>query len=91
MARHLYREFPAEEQQAVAVACRQVGLAPQDFEIIDEVNDISASPSGGAARQVTVRRMATGSQSVYEDGESSPWIEEFESDLECGLFGRVSA
>ncbi|KWR88395.1 hypothetical protein [Cupriavidus sp. IDO] len=91
MARHLYREFPADEQKAVATVCTQVGLAPQDFEITDEVNDFAASPSGTAARQVTVRRMATGSQSVYEDSESSPWIVEFESDLECGLFGRVSA
>lgn len=90
MARHLYREFSADEQQAVAAVCRQVRLAPQDFDIMDEVNNIS-SPTGAAARQVTVRRIATGSQSVYEDGDSSPWIVEFQSDRECGLFGRVSA
>ncbi len=76
-------DFPANERQDIEVLLRQVGFAAQDFEISD-VNRTSA-------RQVTVRRQRTGAESVYDAGPGATWIEEFESDLECGLFGQVSA
>ena len=83
MATRQFAEFPANERQDIEAVFRQVGLAAQEFEISD-VN-------GTSVRQVTVRRQSTGSESVYDAGPGSTWIEEFESDLECGLFGQVSA
>lgn len=82
MTMRQFTEFPAEERQNIEAVFRQVGLAPQEFEISD-VN-------GTVARQVTVRRQRTGAASVYDAGPGTTWIEEFESDLECGLFGQVS-
>ncbi len=83
MARHLFPDFPTAEQEQFAVVCRQVGLAPQEFDVTDT--------NGDAARQVTVRRPLTGAESAYDAAQGKSWIEEFESDLECGLFGQVSA
>ena len=82
MAMRQFAEFPANERQDLEALFRQVGLAAQEFEVFD-VN-------GTSARQVTVRRQRTGAESVYEAGPGSALIEEFESDLECGLFGQVS-
>nr|WP_315598624.1 hypothetical protein [uncultured Cupriavidus sp.] len=76
-----FAEFPAEERQAVEAVFSQIGLASQEFEISD-VN-------GTSARQVTVRRQRTGAESVYDASPGTPWVEEFESDLECGLFGQA--
>ncbi|MNY82218.1 hypothetical protein D3C86_2241910 [compost metagenome] len=53
--------------------------------------DISDESNGNGARRVSVRRAGTDKQSVYEAGPGSVWVEEFESDLECGLFGQVTA
>lgn len=78
-----FTEFPNEERQDVEAVFRQVGLAIQEFEISD-VN-------GTTARQVTVRRQRTGAESVYDAGPGTAWVEEFESDLECGLFGQIQA
>jgi len=78
-----FTEFPNEERQDVEAVFRQVGLAIQEFEISD-VN-------GTTARQVTVRRQRTGAESVYDAGPGTAWVEEFESDLECGLFGQLQA
>lgn len=83
MARHLFPDFPAEEQQQFSAICHQVGLAPQEFDVTDA--------NGDAARQVTVRRPSTGAESVYDAAQGANWLEEFESDLECGLFGQVPA
>lgn len=82
MATRPFSHFPLEEQQQVAQVCRQVGLMPEEFEISDDVN-------GSAARRVSVRRVTTDATSAYQAGPDSPWVEEFESDLECGLYGRV--
>ncbi|WP_423199941.1 MULTISPECIES: hypothetical protein [unclassified Cupriavidus] len=82
MAQRQFAEFPSNEQQEVSAAVRMLGLMPQDFEIFD-VN-------GTSARQVTVRRQSTGAASIYDAGPGTAWWEEFESDLECGLFGQVS-
>lgn len=82
MTMRQFDEFPPEERQDVEAVFRQVGLAIQDFEISDA--------NGTAARQVTVRRQRTGAESVYDAGPGSSWVEEFESDLECGLFGQLS-
>ncbi|MNT88731.1 hypothetical protein D3C72_2293410 [compost metagenome] len=60
-----------------------VGIATEAFQITDE--------GGGEARRVSVKRLGTDAVSVYEAGPGSAWVEEFESDLECGLFGRVAA
>ncbi|CAG9173200.1 hypothetical protein [Cupriavidus pampae] len=82
MTQRQFGEFPFNEQQDVAAVVQLVGLMPQDFEISD-VN-------GTSARQVTVKRQSTGAASVYDAGPGTTWVEEFESDLECGLFGQVS-
>ncbi|RZT36316.1 hypothetical protein [Cupriavidus agavae] len=82
MAARLLPQFPANEQQDIEAVFRQVGLAPQEFEISD-VN-------GTSSRKVTVRRQRTGAESVYDAGPGTTWVEEFESDLECGLFGQIS-
>ncbi|WP_354687029.1 hypothetical protein [Cupriavidus necator] len=84
MATRPFSQFPAEEQQQVAQACMHVGLAPEMFEITDDSN-------GNGARRVSVRRVGTDNQSAYETGPDAPWVEQFESDLECGLFGQVTA
>ncbi|WP_041682184.1 MULTISPECIES: hypothetical protein [Cupriavidus] len=84
MATRPFSQFPADEQQQVTQVCMQVGLAPEMFDISDESN-------GGGARRVSVRRAGTDKQSIYEAGPGSVWVEEFESDLECGLFGQVTA
>ncbi|KWR76416.1 hypothetical protein [Cupriavidus sp. IDO] len=84
MATRPFSLFPPEEQQQVAQVFSQVGLRPEDFEISDDVN-------GAAARRISVRRVSTDATSAYEAGPGSEWVEEFESDLECGLFGRVAA
>lgn len=83
MTTRQFAEFPPNERQDIEALLRQVGLASQDFDISD-VN-------GTSARQVMVRRQRTGAESVYDAGPGSAWIEEFESDLECGLFGQISA
>jgi len=83
MAMRLFPDFPANEQQDIEAVFRQVGLALQEFEFSDT--------NGTTARQVTVRRQKTGAESVYDAGPGTAWVEEFESDLECGLFGQVSA
>lgn len=84
MATRPFTEFPADEQQELLQACKHVGLAAEMFEFSDESHDASA-------RRVSVRRVGTDKTSVYEAGPGSAWIEEFESDLECGLFGQVTA
>jgi hypothetical protein len=81
MANRPFSEFPAHERQDVEALFRQVGLPSQEFEISD-VN-------GTSARQVTVRRQRTGAESVYDASPGNAWVEEFESDLECGLFGQA--
>lgn len=78
-----FDEFPPQERQEVEAVFRQVGLSVQEFEISDA--------NGNAARQVTVRRQRTGAESVYDAGPGTAWVEELESDLECGLFGQLSA
>jgi len=83
MTMRQFDEFPPQERQDVEAVFRQVGLAVEEFDISD-VN-------GTAARQVTVRRQATGAESVYDAGPGTSWVEELESDLECGLFGQLSA
>ncbi len=83
MTMRQFTEFPANERQDIEAVFRQVGLVPQEFEISD-VN-------GTSARQVTVRRQRTGAESVYDAGPGTSWVEEFESDLECGLFGQMSS
>lgn len=77
-----FTEFPASERQDVEAVFRQIGLPSDEFDISD-VN-------GTSARQVTVRRQRTGAESVYDASAGAAWIEELESDLECGLFGQVS-
>lgn len=84
MATRPFTEFPADEQQQALQACRHVGLAAEMFEITDESN-------GAGTRRVSVRRVGTDKTSVYDAGPGSVWMEEFESDLECGLFGQVTA
>lgn len=84
MATRPFTEFPADEQQQVLQACTHVGLAAEMFDISDESQD-------AGARRVSVRRVGTDTTSVYEAGPGSVWVEEFESDLECGLFGQVTA
>lgn len=88
MAKHLFPQFPEDEQSAVATLCARLGFAPEDFEIKDE----GGEPANGDVRprQVSVRRLATDAQSIYDASEGPGWIEEFESDLECGLFGKAS-
>ncbi|SDC84471.1 hypothetical protein SAMN05216345_104131 [Cupriavidus sp. YR651] len=83
MAHRQFPDFPVNERQDVEALLTQVGLTSQEFEISD-VN-------GTSSRQVMVRRQRTGAESVYDAGPGTTWIEEFESDLECGLFGQVSA
>ncbi|MGO4303604.1 hypothetical protein [Cupriavidus sp. RAF12] len=83
MAHRQFPDFPVNERQDVEALLMQVGLTSQEFEISD-VN-------GTSSRQVMVRRQRTGAESVYDAGPGTTWIEEFESDLECGLFGQVSA
>lgn len=83
MATRPFSEFSAEEQQQFAQACRQMGMVPDDFDITDEMN-------GNAVRRISVRRLSTEASSAYEAGAGAEWVEEFESDLECGLFGRVT-
>lgn len=84
MATRPFTEFPADEQQQVLQVCRQVGLAAEMFEIFEESRE-------AGVRRVSVRRVGTDKTSVYEAGPDSVWVEEFESDLECGLFGQVTA
>jgi hypothetical protein len=84
MATRPFTEFPADEQQQVLDACKHVGLAAEMFDISDERD-------GDGARRVSVRRVGTDKTSVYEAGTGAVWMEEFESDLECGLFGPVTA
>jgi hypothetical protein len=88
MAKLLFPQLPEDEQREVATLCARLGFAAQDFEIKDE----GAEPASGGVRrrQVRVRRPATDAQSVYDASEGPGWIEEFESDLECGLFGQAS-
>ncbi|GAB7547381.1 hypothetical protein [Cupriavidus sp. CuC1] len=88
MAKHLFSQFPEDEQRAVVAVCSRLGFVPDDFEITDE----GFQPDNGdpAPRQVSVRRPATDAQSAYDASEGPGWIEEFESDLECGLFGQPS-
>ncbi|QEZ45093.1 hypothetical protein [Cupriavidus oxalaticus] len=83
MATRPFSQFPADEQQQVTQACMHVGIALEAFQITDE--------GDGAGRRVSVKRLGTDAVSVYEAGPGSVWVEEFESDLECGLFGRVTA
>ncbi|MCO4888303.1 hypothetical protein MKD50_02860 [Cupriavidus sp. WGtm5] len=83
MATRPFTEFPADEQQQVLDVCRRVGLAAEMFDITDEVDD-------AGARRVSVRRVGTDNTSVYEAGAGTAWMEEFESDLECGLYGPVT-
>ncbi|NOV22882.1 hypothetical protein E5S69_04935 [Cupriavidus necator] len=83
MATRPFTEFPADEQQQVVDACRHVGLAAEMFDITDERD-------GDDARRVSVRRVGTDKTSVYEAGTGTAWMEEFESDLECGLYGPVT-
>ncbi|SOY68792.1 conserved hypothetical protein [Cupriavidus taiwanensis] len=83
MATRPFTEFPADEQQQVQDACRHVGLAAAMFDITDEGDD-------AGARRVSVRRVGTDKTSVYEAGAGTAWMEEFESDLECGLYGPVT-
>ncbi|ODV42196.1 hypothetical protein AWV79_29355 [Cupriavidus sp. UYMMa02A] len=83
MATRPFSEFSEEEQEQFAQACRQMGMPPDDFDITDEMN-------GNAVRRVSVRRLSTEASSAYEAGAGAEWVEEFESDLECGLFGRVT-
>ncbi|MCO4863001.1 hypothetical protein MKD38_15030 [Cupriavidus sp. WGlv3] len=83
MATRPFTEFPADEQQQVLDVCRHVGLAAEMFDITDEGDD-------AGARRVSVRRVGTDKTSVYEAGAGTAWMEEFESDLECGLYGPVT-
>ncbi|KAF7961499.1 hypothetical protein AWV80_32780 [Cupriavidus sp. UYMU48A] len=83
MATRPFSEFSEEEQEQFAQACRQMGMPADDFDITDEMN-------GNAVRRVSVRRLSTEASSAYEAGAGAAWVEEFESDLECGLFGRVT-
>ncbi|GJG97322.1 hypothetical protein [Cupriavidus pauculus] len=83
MTMRQFDEFSPDERHDVEAVFRQVGLAVQEFEISD-VN-------GTTARQVTVRRQRTGAESVYDAGPGTAWVEELESDLECGLFGQLSS
>ncbi|MDF3886487.1 hypothetical protein [Cupriavidus basilensis] len=87
MAKHLFPQFPADEQREVVALCERLGFAPEDFEIKDE----GSEPANGGVRrrQVSVRRLATEAQSMYDASEGPGWIGEFESDLECGLFGQA--
>ncbi|MDF3834814.1 hypothetical protein P3W85_17890 [Cupriavidus basilensis] len=88
MAKHLFPQFSADEQREVVALCARIGFLPEDFEITDEGSEPA---SGGVRRrQVSIRRLATQAQSVYDASEGPGWIEEFESDLECGLFGQPS-
>ncbi|EHP42254.1 hypothetical protein OR16_14974 [Cupriavidus basilensis OR16] len=88
MAKHLFSQFPEDEQREVAAVCSRLGFVPDDFEITDE----GFQPDDGdpAQRQVSVRRPATDAQCAYDASEGPGWIGEFESDLECGLFGKSS-
>jgi len=93
MNKHQFLEFPVEEREQMAAVCERVGLAPDDFEVVDETTDADeavASGVGTALRKVSVKRLSTGTQSIYEAEPPSSWVEEFESDLECGLFGPLS-
>ena len=83
MATRPFSDFSPEEQQQFAQVCRQMGMVPDDFDITDEGN-------GDALRRISVRRLSTDAGSAYEAGAGGEWVEEFESDLECGLFGRVT-
>ncbi|GAA0842725.1 MAG: hypothetical protein CL858_11185 [Cupriavidus sp.] len=78
-----FADFPANEKQELEAVFQHLGLALDEFEISDT--------NGTSARQVTVRRQRTGAESVYDASPGAAWVEEIESDLECGLFGRVSA
>ncbi|QYY29203.1 MULTISPECIES: hypothetical protein [Cupriavidus] len=82
MATRPFSEFSPEEQQQFAQVCGQMGMAPDDFDVTDELN-------GNALRRISVRRLSTEASSAYQAG-GTEWVEEFESDLECGLFGRVT-
>lgn len=85
-------DFPVTEREQMAEVCKQVGLAPGDFEVTDEMRDTDAGSDGGAAtRTVSVKRVGTEVLSVYEDDPPGTWLEQFESDLECGLFGPLPA
>ncbi|MBB1633067.1 MULTISPECIES: hypothetical protein [Cupriavidus] len=88
MAKHPFSQFPEDEQREVVALCTRLGFVPEDFEITDE----GFQPDDGdpAQRQVSVRRPAMDAQSAYDASEGAGWIEEFESDLECGLFGQPS-
>ncbi|WP_420997091.1 hypothetical protein ACKI2N_013255 [Cupriavidus sp. 30B13] len=84
MAEQLYPHLPADEQHEVQVLCERLGFAPDDFEIAQEQAD------AGQPRRLGVRRLSTNAQSAYEAPPGLAWIEELESDLECGLYGQPS-
>lgn len=92
MIKRQIQDFPVAEREQMAEICKRVGLAPGDFEVTDETRDAGAgSDASMATRKVSVKRAGTEAQSVYEDDPPGTWLEQFESDLECGLFGPLSA
>ncbi|MGO4327986.1 hypothetical protein AB4Z48_26145 [Cupriavidus sp. 2TAF22] len=82
MAEQLYPHLPADEQHEVQVLCERLGFVPNDFEIQQE------PVVAGDPRRLSVRRLSNSAQSAYEAAPGLEWIEELESDLECGLYGQ---
>jgi len=54
MANHLLSQFPQDEQDDFAAACKQYGRSVQEFEVVDEDQYPSGGVVGPIGRQVTV-------------------------------------
>src|SRR6185312_5172780 len=66
---------------------REIGLRPADFEILQRA-DPSASHPGAITGRVTVLRKSSGASMTYQAGTGSHWLEQLETDLKLGAFGK---
>jgi hypothetical protein len=85
MAAHDFNEFSWDEQEDVKAVLASRGLDLGEFKITDNGSDPNGGKNG-AARQVSVTRIANGKTATYDTDHFAPWITDFDQALQAGDF-----
>ncbi|MGU7782708.1 hypothetical protein [Burkholderia sp. PU8-34] len=86
MASHVLSQFPQDEQDDFAAACKKYGRTVGEFDVIDEEQYPSGGRVGAIGRQVTVVLRGKSTVARYDGGQGSQWTVDFENDLNAGVF-----
>lgn len=86
MSTHDFLQFPSDEQEDALQVLNQAKLDPREFKFTDNEDYPAGGRVGAIRRQVTVTRITNDTVRIYEAGDRTTWVVDFEADIKAGAF-----